>query len=187
MSLSAEDAEVARDAVSSDHSVLQRITTEYRAQEDRLCLTGERADGDAVVLWLTQRLLNRLVPHLTAWLEQQKGPGEHARVMLEFQQQAAVDALKPQPPVRPPTDAPGRLVRSADIAAGAEAVQLGFKEQDAGPVLASLVLAPNALRQWLAIVHAQYLRGDWPTTVWPAWLAAGTPAPAAGPSAAVLH
>lgn len=79
MSLSVEDAKVARDAVSSDHAALQRITTEYRAQEDRLCLTGERANGDAVVLWLTQRLLNRLVPHLTGWLEQQKGPSEHAR------------------------------------------------------------------------------------------------------------
>lgn len=63
--------------------MLQRITIEYRTQEDRLCLTGERA---GVVLWLTQRLLGRLVPHLTAWLEQQKGPSEHAKVMLEFQQ-----------------------------------------------------------------------------------------------------
>lgn len=187
MSLSVEDTKVARDAMSSERSALRRVTTEYRAQEDRLCLTGERTGGDAVVLWLTQRLLNRLVPHLTAWLERQEGPGEHARVILEFQQQAAVGALKPQTLVRPPSDAPGRLVRSVDLVAGPEAVQLGFKGQEAGEVLASLLLAPNALRQWLGIVYAQYVRGDWPTTVWPAWLAAGTPAPAAGPSAAVLH
>lgn len=89
--------------------------------------------------------------------------------MLEFQQQAAVVALKPQAPVQSTTDTPGLLVRSVDIAAGAEAVQLAFKAQEAGPVLASLLLAPNALRQWLGIVYAQYLRGDWPTTVWPAW------------------
>lgn len=73
--------------------------------------------------------------------------------------------------MRPPIDHPGLLVRSVDIAAGAEAVQLGLKEQEAGPALAGLVLAPNALRQWLGIVYAQYLRGDWPTMVWPAWLA----------------
>ena len=139
------------------------------------------------MLWLTQRLLNRLATHFTGWLEQQKGPSEHVNVMLEFQQQAAIGALKPQPPVQPPTDTPGFLVRSVDIAAGAEAAQLGFKEQEARPVLASLVLTPNALRQWLGIVYAQYLQGDWPKTVWPAWLAAGTPAPAAGPSAAALH
>ena len=66
MSLSVEDTKVARDAMSSARSALRRMTTEYRAQEDRLCLTGERTGGDAVVLWLTQRLLNRLVPHLTA-------------------------------------------------------------------------------------------------------------------------
>ena len=40
-------------------AALQRVTTAYVADEDRLRLTGELSDGDAVVLWLTQRLLNR--------------------------------------------------------------------------------------------------------------------------------
>ena len=43
---------------------LHRITTEYIDSEDRIRLTGQLASGDTVVLWLTQRLLNRLVPHL---------------------------------------------------------------------------------------------------------------------------
>ena len=45
-------------------AVLQRVTTAYLENEDRLRLTGELADGDTVVCWLTQRLLNRLVPGL---------------------------------------------------------------------------------------------------------------------------
>ena len=55
-------------------ATLQRITTEYIDQEDRIRLTGELAHGATVVLWITQRLLNRLIPHLTAWLSRQIAP-----------------------------------------------------------------------------------------------------------------
>ena len=49
---------------------LQRITTEYDEHEDRLRLSGELSDGSSVLLWLTQRLLYRILPHLTQWLGQ---------------------------------------------------------------------------------------------------------------------
>ena len=52
-------------------AVLERCTTEYAEDEDRLRLSAELANGNTVVLWLTQRLLNRLVPHLVQWLEKQ--------------------------------------------------------------------------------------------------------------------
>ena len=76
---------------------LQRITTEYNEPEDRIRLSGELAQGDTVVLWLTQRLLNRLVPHLTAWLSQQLAPASsipsvqavHEDIVQGFAQQAA--------------------------------------------------------------------------------------------------
>jgi hypothetical protein len=35
---------------------LDRTTTEYIDTEDRLRLSGQYADGSAVVIWLTQRL-----------------------------------------------------------------------------------------------------------------------------------
>jgi len=38
-------------------SNLDRITTEYIDAEDRLRLSGKYADGAAVVIWLTQRLI----------------------------------------------------------------------------------------------------------------------------------
>ena len=52
---------------------LQRITTEFIDSEDRIRLCGECSPQQTVVLWLTQRMLNRLVPHLLNWLEQQTG------------------------------------------------------------------------------------------------------------------
>ena len=43
---------------------LGRVTTVYVDVEDRFRLSGEAQDGLVLVLWLTQRLLCRLVPHL---------------------------------------------------------------------------------------------------------------------------
>ena len=40
--------------------VLHRLTTDYVEEEDRIRVSGASANGDTVVLWLTQRLLNRL-------------------------------------------------------------------------------------------------------------------------------
>ena len=36
---------------------LDRITTEYIDTEDRIRLSGQYAGGPAVVIWLTQRLI----------------------------------------------------------------------------------------------------------------------------------
>ena len=87
---------------------LQRITTEYIDREDRIRLTGELAAGTVVVLWLTQRLVNRLVPHLTAWLDRQVTPASnipsvqarHQDIVQSFAQQAARVQLAPEAPVR---------------------------------------------------------------------------------------
>jgi hypothetical protein len=35
---------------------------------------------------------------------------------------------------------------------------------------ATLTLQTQALRQWLGIVHSQYLKGGWPLSVWPEWI-----------------
>jgi len=54
-------------------SSLNRITTEYSELEDRIQLRGEAESKQTVVLWLTQRLLSRLLPYLFAWLENRTG------------------------------------------------------------------------------------------------------------------
>lgn len=41
-------------------NALQRATTEYVEEEDRICLSGELATGDTMTLWLTRRILDRL-------------------------------------------------------------------------------------------------------------------------------
>lgn len=71
---------------------LQRITTEFIASEDRIRLTGEVSEEKtraSVVLWLMQRLLNRLVPRLCAWLAGGDNDSLPAELEQEFAQQKA--------------------------------------------------------------------------------------------------
>lgn len=64
-----------------------------------------------------------------------------------------------------------------------DALQLVFRGEDDARV--SLVLQAQALRQWLGILHAQCVAGEWPLEAWPSWLTG--PIPAGTPHAMVLH
>lgn len=174
-------------------ATLERFTTEYVVLEDRLRLSGELAGGDTLVLWLTQRLIRHLVPHLTGWLEAQVPPASghaavqatHQNIVQGFAQQAARAQLAPAPPVQAQSPAASWRVDVVHIARGPDALALTLQGEAEGQQ-AVLQLPAQVLRQWLGIVYGQCLRGDWPTTVWPAWMEAGTPAPAQT-GAVVVH
>lgn len=164
---------------------LHRITTEYSEAEDRLRLAGEDAHGQTVVLWLTQRLLGRLLPHLCQWLEQQGGNAPMAEVRQEFAQLKARADLAPQPPVRAGADVQGVLIHTVELNATHAGMGLQFKDMG-GHMVASLHMQPMPLRQWLNIVFDQYLKAQWPTAVWPQWVADAQP-PQTPARTAMLH
>jgi len=170
-------------------SELQRFTTEYVELEDRIRLSGETAPGEAEVLWLTQRLIGRLVPHLCAWLERQGGLGavpedpSVADALQGFALQAALQSLSPQPPVQPETARRNWLVHAVDVTAGEEALRLAFRGAEAARV--ELTLQPQALRQWLGILHAQCRGAEWPLEAWPSWLSG--PIAGGAPHVQMLH
>ena len=174
-------------------ATLERFTTEYVALEDRLRLSGELAGGETVVLWLTQRLVRHLVPHLTGWLEAQVPPASghaavqatHQNIVQGFAQQAARAGLAPAPPVQAQSPSARWRVDAVRIAHGAGALALTL-QGEAPEQQAVLQLPAQLLRQWLGIVYGQCLRGDWPITVWPAWMEAGTAQPAQS-GAVVVH
>lgn len=156
---------------------LLRVTTEYVPAEDRFRLSGE-LEGDApLVLWLTQRLLQRLVPALLRWLEQQQGggglPGE---VVQGFAQQAAKAALVPQAPVRAVSGSREWRVLSVDVGGSGQGVVLRFRADEAGADADDgglLYLEAKPLRQWLGILYEGYVKAGWPLDLWPAWLREG--------------
>lgn len=180
-------------------SDLQRITIEYIEFEDRFRLTGEmKTDEDSsespeadesgevevVTIWLTQRLLNLLLPILFEWLQQRspeatKNPSRdrQANELLQgFAQQAATEQIPQQMPVQSQADTHSWLVREVDIGRGPEGVKLNLKGHNDEE--ASFALERDQLRQWLSIVHNGWIRAEWPKTIWPSWILETGPATA---------
>lgn len=160
---------------------LSRLTTEYIDYEDRLRLAGSDAQEGGCALWLTRRLLDRLLPHVFAWLEGYHGKLPRADLLTEFAQQRAVGALTETAPVSI-EEAP-QLVYGVDVTTTNEQLHLVFKSAQ-GP-LASMGFQPDQLHQWLSILNAAYERAGWSRAVWPQWLHAASMVPA--PATRSLH
>lgn len=175
---------------------LQRFTTTYDLSQDRICLAGQGSDGAPVqTLWLTQRLMRRLLPTLWQWLERHDTPrtdlgtaqatGSRAAALHEMAQQAACAQLpgEKEPPVTPGLFSPQWLVCSVQLRASTQGVELlltNAQDDNGAPPMdyacAQLAFTAQPLRQWLDILRQLHLQADWPLDQWPQWLTAITEA-----------
>lgn len=172
-------------------SALNRLTTKYIDTEDRIKLSGDRTDGQELIIWLTQRLANRLVEHLTQWLEKQDVPvcsyavppkaepgsnnasiNHRSRekdgsisIASDKQQLDAADTVLQEPETW--------LVNSIDITRCSQGLSLIFKGKKQGQQTASFSMSVQSLSQWLDILYGQYSRAQWPVEAWPRWMQAG--------------
>ena len=153
---------------------LKRITTEMHDLEDRLQLVGELASGGTVMFWLTQRLVKRLVPHLLSWLQPAATgvtaaapPDYHTDAIQSFAQQAAIAQLPEQSAVQAAQQDSTLLIDAIDVVRTPEFIALTFK---VGEQKATLLMAQQPLRQWLAVLHDQYRKGEWTLDIWPDWI-----------------
>ena len=175
-------------------ALLARVTTQYDMEQDRMRLTGEARNTQVQELWLTQRLLLRLLPGLWQWLQALPDAGvdgvaadaaaaaymadpQHREALQEFAQQQASASLARQAPVQARQFTLPWLVRSAQIQTSAALLHLHlFSSGDAararedGSRHAVIAMNPIQLRQWLGIVHREFTRAGWPTTPWPQWM-----------------
>lgn len=151
---------------------LQRLTTEYIEAEDRIRISGELASGETVVMWLSQRLLLRLLPHLFLWLEKRSGDSIPLEIAQSFAQDAARADLVQETPVAREENSQEWLVEAVDLSFKQEALILQFRAQAPHP--ATVTMNAQALRQWLSIVHAVWGIAEWPVGVWPQWMANST-------------
>lgn len=147
---------------------LQRLTTEYVDAEDRLRLTGEIRPGETQELWLSQRLVMRLLPHLFLWLEKQGSTAFPAEIEQSLEQHAASANLGDEAPVQ---RSGGRawLVEAVDMTAGDHVLRLSFRRE--GEEAVSLTLSALHMRQWLTILRTLWNVAEWPLAVWPEWMA----------------
>ncbi|TRW92015.1 hypothetical protein [Candidatus Methylobacter oryzae] len=149
---------------------LQKVTIQYCEQEDRIRLTGEVENAAPVVIWLTQRLLQRVLQALLKHDQSEGGLHSHHHIFQSFAQQAATAELEqtPQVSVQPAVESSVWLVNSVDLANSEQRVELTFRGSDDQQV--RLLLNEMLLRQWLAIIYGLYLKADWPLDVWPDWI-----------------
>jgi hypothetical protein len=164
-------------------SILQRITTVYSEDEDRICLTGETDNAATVVVWITQRLALRLLPVLFNWLHAQGGNAASADLMQDFAQQAALADMFHQAPVRASAASAAWLVQSVDIVHSPEVITLTFRSAQGQTATVSMEGKP--LRQWLSTVRNAWEAGQWPMQVWPGWIS--EPGKGADVHAAMWH
>ena len=149
-------------------SELKRLSTSYLELEDRVRLVGETSDGAVMVLWLSQRLLLRLVPVLLEGIETQGTDASYREILQSFAQQTARAELKAEPPVQARHDSQAWLVHSVDVAKTEKALWLTFRGANGQQGFISL--EPRLLRQWLGIVYDNCRQANWPLGVWPEWL-----------------
>lgn len=158
--------------------ILDKITTEYLEEEDRLRLSGAAPTGESCVFWLTQRLASRLIAPLTRWLGEETTQHPAGDLLQNWAQMAALTGQEPLPPVQADIKTSAWLVLAVDITRQADGFFLTFRGH--GGQSARLYLNVVAMRQWLAILHQHYLAADWRIDAWPTWMEQpATSAPAA--------
>jgi len=146
---------------------IERLTTEFVQEEDRIRLNIENAQQGQATLWLTQRLLNRVVPALVKVLEEETSGNPQAAELQAFNQQKAQQGIVQEAPIKAAEQS--WLVRRVDLTPGKSGVAIVFGDDDGQN--ARLEMPRIALRQWLSILHELYLRAEWSRDRWPDWLA----------------
>lgn len=171
---------------------LARVTVAFDDTEDRISLTGLAEGGDVQLIWLTRRLLDRLVPHLCQWLEAREPVVRAALmprmdVMHTMAQQRAVSALveKHEQPVPRSPATHSWLAGVIDVRATEQRVTLLLRTESRSDQV-QLGMQAVVLRQWLAIVLQQYRRAGWPLDAWPQWMVEALSQPESA-DAVVLH
>lgn len=151
---------------------LQKITTVYVDKEDRIRLTGALQNGDTIVIWLTLRMLQLLVPSLANWLQRSDtvaGAAHGAEKDVQsFRQQAAKASIEKQLPVAATGQSLTWVAVGVDYRSNNTQIHLVFKGQN--NEAASLDLPLEACRQWLSILFDAYKLAAWPMTAWPDWI-----------------
>ncbi len=160
----------------------EKLTTRYDEYQDRICVDGQTAHGEVVTLWLTYRLLQRLLPLLLEIITPLPGSAPDVETLAAWELNKARAQQKPQKAVeRPPLQVPSGvgemmaspaapiwLVERVDLKGSPALTNMAFRTGTGEA--ASISFSVEQLRQWVAIVYGQWQIAGWAPTVWPDWI-----------------
>lgn len=158
---------------------LATITLGYILEQDRVRLDGADADGKTLTLWLTARLLNRLVPLLIQrQTDMQYSAQNPGRVTTDEPDSSGKQAHKVQ---RAP-GSPEILVASVDVSTCDGQLLLVFKDSE--ETQRGLFVMPlSALQQWNRGLRQCFEQAGWPQSVFQSQ----NPSGPVGQSAITVH
>ncbi len=148
---------------------LKKVTSEFVETEDRFRLSALTTEDKAVAFWLTQRLLTRLISHLSKQLElgsselgnkpkiqEDNNSGDTKANHESFAAQSAVKIEKKCKPI---------LITEVDVKFGKSSLTLVLKSDNKS--YASVYFSLSELKQWLEILYTLWHRAGWPISLWP--------------------
>ena len=169
--------------VEAAETKVVRTTLAFDENEDRISLTCALNNDQVLVLWLTQRLTGRLVPHLLNFvsplpeledvgIRQQAAETKGSnidKVAAEEKTGQAISEPKqliiPEAPVIATASTPSRIVAAVDITNGPMFVRLSFRGR-ASQMPTCLSLEHAQLARWLEGLRHCYLQAGWSMDAW---------------------
>ena len=161
---------------------ITRATLAYHQIEDRLSLTCAFQDSELILLWLTARLINQLVPHLCKIVAQVPELSKDltdltsngAAVAAAITDQVAEAGLSDANRTELTSDAEvvagegciSWVVTSIEIMQSPMLVQLVFRHNHENHRQVSLSLEHTLLVQWLHGLRRCYVQAGWPMESW---------------------
>jgi predicted nucleic acid-binding protein len=164
----------------NDASNVNRFSSEFVLNEDRIRILVERKNGDVLALWLTRRFLNKLIPLLlnkvSTTIAQNAQARAKSKAVQKFMQTSAVSGIKLQESVRQPSPEikqvyNNHLITSVELMSAKRFITLCFKVKE--DEKQKIRFSEVSLRQWLNILYKQYIIGCWTESFWPCWIDEG--------------
>ena len=154
------------------------VTMQFDPLEDRIIMDCSNKSKDTQRLWLTRRLLNRLIPSLTDQLEVNSSNKISKELEQAFaQEKAEIKKIKTKSVVLKKNN-PSWLVTSVKVEKSKFEFKLLFiYEKGLGTVgkednqkKAEFVVAISNLRQWLNALFKIYTKAEWDRKCFPNWI-----------------
>ena len=150
------------------------VTMQFDPLEDRLIMDCSDKSKNTQRLWLTRRLLDRLIPSLTDQLEVNSTNKISKELEQSFEQEKAEFYKTKTESVKLIKGNPSWLVTSVKVGKSSHDFKLIFIKdkikKEAYQNKAEFVLAIPNLRQWLNALFKIYLKANWDTNFFPIWI-----------------
>ena len=141
---------------------LTKITLRYNPEEDRLDLSGQDAQGKTIRLWLTLRLLLRLIPH---FLQRQAISQSSCSERSDYNDiDASSSGSSAEMEVHCGPETSEVLVKAVDLRAERDHLILTFKDNLAQK-RAAIILSADALGELNLGLKRCFKEAEWPHAI----------------------